>query len=116
MKTGLAGVVLLGAALVSVGTAAGGDAKAELNKFEGTWAVESLQYDGKSEPADKLRHYAYTFTGTKVAQRLRDRQEEERKEGTFTIDTDKKPRQIDVTTESLTIVGIYAFEGGKLKL
>jgi uncharacterized protein (TIGR03067 family) len=116
MKTRLAAVLLAGAALASLGVAAGGDTKADLKKFEGTWAVESLQFDGKAEPEDKLRHATYTFAGNKVTQRRIDQQQPEQEEGTFVIDAGEKPRQIDVTTRDQMIVGIYAFEGGKLKL
>jgi uncharacterized protein (TIGR03067 family) len=116
MKMMLGAVLLAGAAFAPDRVAAGGDAKADLKKFEGTWAVESLQYDGKSEPEDKLKHATYTFAGNKVTKRRIDQQQPEQEEGTFTIDVGKKPRQIDVAAGPQTLVGIYAFEGGKLKL
>jgi uncharacterized protein (TIGR03067 family) len=112
MKTRLAAVVLVGAALLSVGVAAGGDAKADLKKFAGTWAVESAKKEGKAPPEGELDKVRFVFTGDKLTVKHGDKEEE----GTFKIDSSKKPRQIDVMIKGKTHEGIYAFEGGKLKI
>jgi uncharacterized protein (TIGR03067 family) len=111
MKTRLAVFVLLGAALASAGVAAGGDAKAELKKFEGTWAIESAQRGGTVMSAAEAKMMTFTFTGSKVTQHFGDKV----RKGTFKINPGKNPRQIDVTLDK-TAKGIYAFKGGKLTL
>jgi uncharacterized protein (TIGR03067 family) len=113
MKTRLAVLVLLEMMLASGGAAAGGDAGAELKKFEGTWAAESAREEGKDAPEFDVKKIAFTFTGNKVAFRYGD---EDRMEGTFQIDPGKKPAHIDVTIKGEKAPGIYVFEGGKLKL
>jgi uncharacterized protein (TIGR03067 family) len=112
MKTRLAAVVLLGAAFAAVGVAAGGDAKKDLKRFEGTWAIESGTKAGMALPAEEVEKVRLTFAGNKVTQRMGDKEEE----GSFKIDPGKKPRQIDVTMKGKTYAGIYAFEKGKLKI
>src|SRR5262245_23067338 len=98
MRTRLAGLVLLGVALVSAGVAAGGDAKAELKKFEGTWAVESAREGGKDVPADKFKGVTFTFRGDKMAFGKGD----EKDEATFKIDPGKKPPHFDITSRGKT--------------
>jgi uncharacterized protein (TIGR03067 family) len=112
MKTRLAAVLLTGAALASVGVAVGGDAKADLKKFQGTWAVESAQKGGKDEPEGKLEKIHFVFAGEKLTFKEGGKETE----GTIKIDPSKKPSQIDVTIEGKTYEGIYAFKGGKLRL
>jgi uncharacterized protein (TIGR03067 family) len=112
MRTRLAGLVLLGMTLVSAGVAVGGDAKADLKKFAGTWAVESATKEGKDAPAGEVKDITFTFTGDKVTIR-RDGMEVE---CAFKIDPSKKPAHIDLTIVDTSAPGIYAFEKGKLKL
>src|SRR3954447_24519629 len=100
MKTRLTAVVLMGVALASVGVAAGGDAKAERKKFEGTWAVESAVEGGMPVPAGKTRGATVTFSGDKVIVRG---QSGQAIEGTFKIDPSQKPRHIDLTLKGKAI-------------
>jgi uncharacterized protein (TIGR03067 family) len=113
MKTRLAAVALLCGAFASAAVAVGGDAKAELKKFAGTWAVESARDRGKDAPEDKIKNTTFTFSGNKITFRQGTKEESE---GTFKIDPTKKPRHIDLTIEGKPVPGIYAFEGGKLKI
>jgi uncharacterized protein (TIGR03067 family) len=113
MRTRLAGLVLLGMTLVSAGVAVGGDAKAEMKKFEGTWAVELAVEGGAAVPAGKIKDATVTFSGDKVTVRAASGKAIE---GTFKIDPGQKPRHIDLALKGKAITGIYAFEGGKLKL
>jgi uncharacterized protein (TIGR03067 family) len=112
MKTKLAVLVLLGTALASASVAVGGDAKGELKKFEGTWAIESGQRGGKAMPAADAEKITFTFAAGKFTQTYGDME----KEGTFNIDPGKKPPQIDMTLGDKTVEGVYAFKGGKLTL
>jgi uncharacterized protein (TIGR03067 family) len=113
MKTRLAGLVLLGVALALSEVAAGGDAKAELKKFEGTWAVELAVKRGKPSPGAKVDQLRLTFAGDKVTILGEGGKEIQ---ATFKIDPSQKPHQINVAFDGNTIEGIYAFEGGKLKI
>ena len=59
METRLGVLVLLGVLFVSGGVVPGGeakDAKAELKKFEGTWAVESARERGQDAAQSEIRH------------------------------------------------------------
>ena len=115
MKTRLGVLVLLGTVLTSAGIAARGDGKdvkAELKRFQGTWAVASSQKGGK--PVGMLKNGRLTFAGDRITLRQGD---QETFEGAFQIDPSKKPRHIDLMFNGEKAVpGIYASEGGKLKL
>jgi uncharacterized protein (TIGR03067 family) len=105
-------VVLLAVVFTSAGVVAGGDAKADLKKFTGTWSVVSAQKDGKDAPLDEFKDVRFTFSGDKMTFK----KGEESKEGSFKIDSTKKPPHIDVTVEGKDHPGIYQFEGDQLKL
>jgi uncharacterized protein (TIGR03067 family) len=113
MRTRLAGLVLLGMTLVSASVAVGGDAKADLKKFAGTWAVESARERGKDVPEEKIKKVTVTFAGDKFTLSFEGKRDDE---GTFTIDPGKKPRHIDLNAKGKSIPGVYAFEGGRLKI
>jgi uncharacterized protein (TIGR03067 family) len=111
MKTRLAAVILLGTAFAAVGVAAGGDAKKDLKRLTGTWAVESAIKGGKALPEDEIAKVRFKFDGEKVTFKEGDKEEE----GTIKIDPSKKPKHIDVTLKGKTHEGIYRFlKGGKL--
>jgi uncharacterized protein (TIGR03067 family) len=111
MKTRLAVVMLLGVAFAPArGT--GGDPKADLKRFEGTWVVESALKGGKAQE-EIVKTARLTFAGDKFVIKHGDGDTVEQ---TFKIDASKKPRQIDFVKMSKTYPGIYVFEGGKLKL
>jgi uncharacterized protein (TIGR03067 family) len=113
MKTRLAAVALLGAAMTSAPVAAGGEAAAELKRFQGTWAIESARARGQDLPKDKLQGATFTFTGERFVLRLSNGR---KAEGTFKIDAGKKPRHIDLSALGETTAAIYAFEGDQLTL
>jgi uncharacterized protein (TIGR03067 family) len=112
MKIRVATAVLLGVALASASVAVGGDAKADLKKFQGTWAVESAKEMGKEVPVGKLDNVRFVFAGDKITVKHGDKGEE----GTFKIDPGKKPKHIDVTVKGKTHPGIYAYQKGKLQI
>src|SRR5262245_48689562 len=117
MKTTLTTLLLVGTALASAGVAVGGDAKAikaELKKFEGTWAVESIRLAGKEVSGPYEEKVRLVFAGNKVT--YVDLNVKSRDEGAFKIDPAKKHAHIDITLKGKTIRGSYAFEGGKLKI
>jgi uncharacterized protein (TIGR03067 family) len=114
MKTRLSVLMLLGMALASAGVAFGGDTKAEMKKFEGTWAVESSRVQGKDAPAETIKWERVIFRGGKATFVKNDG---EKVEATYKIDPARKPPHIDLTFGGITgPPGIYAFEGGKLTI
>jgi uncharacterized protein (TIGR03067 family) len=84
MRTNLvAGVV---ACLVAVGVALAGDAAAERKKLEGSWKAVSGQQGGKELSKEQL--VSLEFKGDNLV--LHGKKYE------FTLDPDKKPKEIDV--------------------
>ena len=106
------GIVLLAVVFASPGVVAGGDAKKDLKKFEGTWAVHSAKKGGREGPANETKQLRFVFSGDKMTLMLG----EKALEGTFKIDPSKKPSQIDMTLQGKAVEGIYKFEDGMLEL
>jgi uncharacterized protein (TIGR03067 family) len=114
----LCGVLLV---LASAALASGADdkkdnaANEELRKFEGTWALVSLEIDGKpaERPFDKvvIKDDKATFSlGDKVIVEV-----------TFSVDPTKNPKTMDATTTSGPDKGkktfcIYELDGDNLKV
>jgi len=99
-------------AFAVVGVAVGGDAKADLKKFAGTWAVEKALKGGQPPPGDEATNMRFSFAGDKMTLKQGDKNIE----GTFKIDAGKKPRHIEVMIEGKTFEGIYKFEKGRLTM
>jgi uncharacterized protein (TIGR03067 family) len=103
--------VLLAVVFGTAGVVAGGDAKGDLKKFEGTWSVVSAKKGGKDAPEEeKIKDVRLTFSGDKLTIKHGDKT----MEGTFKIDPGKKPRQIEVTMMDKGVEGIYRFKKGGL--
>ncbi len=94
------------------------DAAKDLKKMQGDWVVVSMEADGMRIPDDdaqalfrNVKDDKYTvFRYRKVAGK-----------GTIKLDATKKPRAIDAIPDSAAakgkaILGIYEFDGDKLKL
>src|SRR5579884_2772426 len=111
MKTRLTGIFLVGLTFASVGVAVGGDAKSELKKFAGAWAVESLRDRGKDAPAEEAQKATFIFSGDKITIEFQEGGKTDKLEGTFKIDPSKKPGHIDLDVAGKKATGIYAFEG-----
>ena len=105
-------VVLLAVVFVTAGVVAGGDDKADLKKFAGTWSVESAKKGGKDAPEGEFKDVRFTFSGDKMTFKKGD----DSKEAAFKIDATKKPPHFEVTIEGKSHPGIYKFEGDKLHL
>ncbi len=99
------------------GVAVGGDAKADLKKFQGTWAVEKSLADGKPMPEEEMKKTRVIVSGERFTFL---HENDKSPEGTFKIDPGKEPKQIDVMAPFLgghvAVKGIYKFEGGKLTI
>jgi uncharacterized protein (TIGR03067 family) len=102
--------VLPAVVFATAGVIAGGDAKADLKKFQGTWSIVSGWEGGKPVPEEKTKDFRLTFSGDK----LTIKHGEKPREGTFKLDQSKKPKQIDVTMMDKDVEGIYRFKKGGL--
>jgi uncharacterized protein (TIGR03067 family) len=108
--------------LLAIGLLLGADATKEatmkeIDKFQGTWKLESLEMDGKKAPEDAFKNSRliikgdqFTWNDGTVAYK-----------GTFKVDVSKKPKTIDITftegpEKGNTIVGIYELEGDTYKV
>jgi RNA polymerase sigma-70 factor (ECF subfamily) len=86
---------------------------ADMEKLQGTWVVEQVEYGGEKRPQPSAG--TVTFTRDKVAWQ----QKSLFREGTFKLDATKRPREIDWTLGEFVPVkmpGVYRFEGDKLIL
>jgi uncharacterized protein (TIGR03067 family) len=98
---------------IGLDAAAQDDVRAELAKFEGTWAPVYVETDGKELKADikddrlVIAGKVFTFTGSA------------KMEGTITIDPSKKPRTIETETtagdnKGIKTIGIYEMDAKRL--
>jgi uncharacterized protein (TIGR03067 family) len=106
-------VILLAVVFVTAGVVAGGDAKDDLKRFQGTWSVTSAVEGGKAIPEEKTKDVQVVFDGNKISVKMG----EKSMDGTFKLDPSKKPKQIDVTIMDKKGLGIYRFKkGGMLEV
>lgn len=96
-----------------------GDAKTDIEKFQGKWTVVSLVEEGKAVPATELAGFEITiekdiYTATEKGEVVAKYR--------FKLDPTKKPATIDFTAligkdkEKTTELGIYAFDKDQLKM
>ncbi len=97
-----------------VGLIMGADDKKELDQLKGTWTITACEFGGDGPPEMKG---TFNFDGEKLRVKLNDMDHE----GTFKIDSGKKPKEIDVTPgdgpeAGKVMRGIYSISKGELKL
>jgi uncharacterized protein (TIGR03067 family) len=107
----LTAVLVVG--VLVVGTSAlGGDAKGD-KELKGKWEVVTGKFLGKEVPLPQGGVHM-EFEGDKVKFKEGLKPEEE---GTFKVDTTKKPKEIDITPpKEPKMSGIYKIEGGSLTI
>ncbi len=71
-------------------------AKKDLEKFQGTWQLISMERDGKKTPDEEAKKITLTIQGNKFVLR---KDAVIISEGTMTLDPTKKPKEVD---ESIT--------------
>lgn len=105
-------------ALIAFGVVnAGGDkVTGDLKKIQGKWIFVSQVMEGKERPKDEVAKISITFTGDKWS--VSDG-EKVLQAGTHTLNSDKKPAQVDAkVTEGEgkggTMLGIYELKGNKM--
>src|SRR5262249_24282336 len=87
-------------------------AKSDKDLLQGTW-VEESRGAGDGEKVAEEKRWKLVFDGDKVT--WADNGKE--REGTFTLDPDRKPKEIELTMASLSLVltGIYELKDETLK-
>jgi RNA polymerase sigma factor (sigma-70 family) len=87
-------------------------AKSDKDLLQGTW-VEESRGAGDGEKVAEEKRWKLVFDGDKVTWLERGKE----REGTFTIDPEQKPKEIDLSMNSptLTLTGIYELKDDTLK-
>src|SRR5262245_37701540 len=107
-------VVLLAVVFASAGVVAGGDAEADLERFQGSWSGVSAKKGGMDVPEGDIMNLRVIFSGEKITISFG---EDKSIEGTFKLDPSKKPKHMDVTIMDKKGQGIYRFKkGGMLEV
>lgn len=109
--------LLLAGMLVTVSSAleAGGDkekAKKDEERILGTWSMVSGEKDGEKAPEDIVREFRLTFQKEgKIQVKVEGRD----LEGAYSINSAKKPKEINFSVDGKDLEGIYVFEKENLK-
>jgi RNA polymerase sigma factor (sigma-70 family) len=115
LAVGLAGSVLLVMAAAGGGQA-GGKAKSDQERLQGSWRIVDAEFAGKKvdgEEGEKIKQQRLVVKGTTMKLKF---------ESPFTLNEKKNPRQIDVevkdgpANEVGTWKGIYQLKGDDLKI
>jgi uncharacterized protein (TIGR03067 family) len=90
----------------------------DLKRMEGDWVVVSMVVDGFKVPDDDAMAY---FRSVKENRYSVSRYRKAAGKGTIRLDATKKPRAIDAlpdgaSDKASSLLGIYEFDGNKLKL
>ena len=87
----------------------------DLKRMEGDWAALSMEVDGVKVPDEDAMAYFRTVKGDRYTV---SRYRKALGKGTVKLDPTKKPRAIDALPagEGKSLLGIYEFDGNKLKL
>jgi len=92
--------------------------KQEMEKFQGTWSVASVEVDGKPIREKLRKQLTMTFAGNKYTLKIGD---DVVVEGTFKLDPSKNPKTIDEAETSgpnkgSVSLGIYKWDGDDLTI
>src|SRR4051812_25263699 len=83
------------------------------DKIQGTWQMVSGEKGGNPAPDKFVQAFRLTF---KAGWKITAQSKGEEKDGTYKIDSSKKPRQIEISIDGKTLEGIYELDGDGLKL
>ena len=94
------------------------EAAKDLKKMQGDWVVVSMEVDGMRIPDDDAQALFRTVKGDKYTV---SRYRKTAGKGTIKLDATKKPRAFDAIPDGAAgkagpVLGIYEFDGEKLKL
>lgn len=90
----------------------------EDKKFEGTWVVTAMEFNGNKVPTEAIGEMTFTFKGKTYEQKAGDRLIEAGKQD---LDPSKTPKHMDITvsdgeTKGKKQLAIYEIDGDKLKI
>jgi uncharacterized protein (TIGR03067 family) len=109
--------MLLGPVWTGAGTPADDAAKKDLERFQGSWRAVAVQnFDGQPAPDEDVKHTRLQVEGNRFTLTGKNF----KVSGTFTIDSTKTPKTIDVLLEGAAtkeerFLGIYQIEGDDRK-
>src|SRR5215469_6334938 len=108
-------LLLLAASALTAADVPTGAGKKDLERMQGDWACDSYTTDGMELPADNAQALFRTIKGDTYAVF---RFKKQIGKGTLKLDAGKKPKAIDALPDgsSKPLLGIYEFDGDKLKL
>lgn len=91
--------------------------KAELEKLEGNWKMQSVEVDGVKLPADQVREMRLAFKDGKFTSYMG----AQKQIGTIAVDPTKKPKTMDIVPsdgpdKGKTRATIYLLQGNTLKI
>ncbi len=92
------------------------DEKDDKKATQGTWAYETLEWNGKKIPFNQIKMTTVTFDGDKFAIKIGDKVTSS---GTHKFDSTKSPKTFDATVtegegRGTTMLGIYKLDGDNL--
>ena len=108
-------LLLLAAGALAAADAPAGAGKKDLERMQGDWACDAYTTEGMELPADSAQALFRTIKGdTYAVFRFKKRIGK----GTLKLDAGKKPKAIDALPDGgdKPLLGIYEFDGDKLKL
>jgi uncharacterized protein (TIGR03067 family) len=93
-------------------------AKKDVEKLQGEWVMESHEINGEKLGEDRIKDYKRTVKEDHFTVVVGDKTVVE---GTFVLDTSKKPKTLDITLESgdqkgEKMLGIYELDGDTYKV
>jgi uncharacterized protein (TIGR03067 family) len=120
MKTILHAIPLFIFLIISQGSGSAQEAKKELAKFQGTWNVSQLTYNGKVIEGEKA-NFKLVFKKDKFTVEGNDAVKKEYATIFFKVDTGSMPRLFDMTVlggvqKGVDIEGIYEFKDEELRI
>ncbi len=89
-----AGLVIVPSIPLALCTAIAVEEERDLDRFQGSWSLDSAQRDGKKLPQEEVQKIKLTIQGNEFVLK---KESVVVSRGTFTLDPTKKPKQIDET-------------------
>lgn len=115
MKTNLAlltGILVLLAGALRAINAADQGVSGDSATLQGTWTVRVGEKAGRKGTDADFKEFRLVFSGSKCLWKVG----EKVTDLTFTVDTAKSPKQIDLNADGKSLAGIYQLDKDKLKL
>jgi uncharacterized protein (TIGR03067 family) len=89
----------------------------DADKFQGHWTVISYEEEGVCLPDNVTKTWTFAFEGKGIASSCAARPSW-KDSGTIRVDSTPSPKSIDISWKTVqgTILGVYEFEGEKLRI